>query len=82
MSVRLVEVTGHKLAPADAALKGAAAAKDCFSLVFVGPKTAPLPQDTYTIAHARIGRFPLFLVPVGSDRNGTRYQAIINRLHA
>jgi hypothetical protein len=82
INMRLVDVTGHELAPTGAALNGAAADKDCFSLMFLGPKTAPLAQNTYTIAHPRIGRFWLFLVPIGCDRNGTRYQAIINRLHS
>ena len=46
-----------------------------FSLVFRGP-TSPLhPQGTYRLAHADLGELDLFLVPVGSEPDGIRYQA-------
>jgi hypothetical protein len=46
-----------------------------FSLVFRGPRTGILPQRTYRIAHAALGEFPLFLVPIGPDSAGMRYEA-------
>jgi hypothetical protein len=44
-----------------------------FSLVFHG---APfLSQGTYRLAHAELGELELFLVPIGRDVDGTRYEA-------
>lgn len=47
-----------------------------FSIVFRGPGDVLLPQRTYQIEHARIGTFKLFLVPIGPDDKGLRYEAI------
>lgn len=53
---------------------------ECFSLLFRGG-SRELRQDTYTIEHPALGTFKLFLVPVGTDRNGAQgYLATINRL--
>jgi len=53
---------------------------ECFSLLFRGGSRG-FGQDTYTIDHAALGRFQLFLVPVGTDQNGAQgYLATINRL--
>jgi len=38
-----------------------------FSLMFRGPAQPMLEQATYTLAHAVMGRFAIFLVPVGRD---------------
>lgn len=54
--------------------------KECFTLLFRGESIA-LPQGTYTVDHPALGRFALFLVPVGADDNGVQgYLATINRL--
>lgn len=54
--------------------------RECFTLLFRGESIA-LPQGTYTVDHAALGRFALFLVPVGADDNGVQgYLATINRL--
>lgn len=54
--------------------------RECFALLFRGESIA-LPQGTYTVDHAALGRFALFLVPVGEDDNGAQgYLATINRL--
>ena len=53
---------------------------DSFSLFFHGPADRPLGQRTYSIEHDQIGRFDLFLVPVGRDARGMQYQAVFNRL--
>jgi len=54
--------------------------KECFTLLFRGESIA-LPQGTYTVDHASLGRFALFVVPVGADDNGVQgYLATINRL--
>jgi hypothetical protein len=46
-----------------------------FSLVFLGPAAPYLPQATYRLSHAELGELDLFLVPVGSESNGIRYEA-------
>jgi hypothetical protein len=53
--------------------------KECFSLLFTGQPL--LRQDTYTIDHAELGKFALLLVPVGKDKKGSYYEAVINRLN-
>jgi hypothetical protein len=55
------------------------AGKECFSLQFRGP--LKLQQDVYTIEHAALGKFDLLLVPVGKDKKGMYYEALINRLN-
>jgi hypothetical protein len=56
------------------------AGKESFSLLFVGPSNAKdLTQDTYIFEHAVLGRFSLFLVPVGKSTN-RHHEAIIVRL--
>ena len=47
-----------------------------FSLVFRSAPGVPLPQRIYTLEHAELGRFELFLVPIAADREGVRYEAI------
>jgi hypothetical protein len=50
-----------------------------FSLVFVGPRESPLPQATYSLGHAELGRLDIFLVPIGPDPSGQpRYEAVFN----
>jgi len=46
-----------------------------FSLVFRGPVTPVLPQSTYQISNAELGELELFLVPIGPDTEGMRYEA-------
>ena len=47
-----------------------------FSLVFHGPPMPILPQRTYHVEHGALGAFDLFLVPLGPDRAGMRYEAV------
>jgi len=47
-----------------------------FSLVFRGPRNVLLPQRIYRMEHDQIGSFELFLVPIGPDEKGLRYEAI------
>jgi len=71
----IVEVTLLQVDDLPAAKGG-----ECFSLLFRGGSRA-LGQDTFTINHPALGRFQLFLVPVGTDQNGAQgYLATINRL--
>jgi hypothetical protein len=54
--------------------------KECFSAIFVASASAPLPQDTYTVEHAALGKFSMFLVPSRKSTNGIQYEAVFNRL--
>jgi hypothetical protein len=54
---------------------------DGFSLLFSLPSGEYLPQASYLFEHEKIGRFPLFIVPVKTPK-GTRYEAIFSRLRA
>jgi hypothetical protein len=48
-----------------------------FSLTFTNPrKDAYLPQATYSLEHVQLGAFELFLVPLGPDQAGMRYEAV------
>ena len=49
-----------------------------FSIVFRGPKESHLPQSIYRIEHGRMGSLDLFLVPIGPDKLGMRYEAVFN----
>lgn len=53
---------------------------EAFDVVFRGPTETPFKQGTYMIHHARMGDFPVFVVPVGNGKNGIFYQAVYNRL--
>jgi hypothetical protein len=47
-----------------------------FSLVFRGPSQPVANQRIYRLDHASLGAFELFLVPIGPDEAGMRYEAI------
>src|SRR5258708_6615602 len=53
---------------------------ESFSLIFRGRCDQLLPQRTYVFAHEKIGRFELFIVPLGREAGAIQYQAIFNRL--
>jgi len=56
---------------------------ECFALRFrTTRRRADLPQGTYVVEHRKLGRFPMFLVPMGLQRSGRYYEAVINRLRA
>jgi hypothetical protein len=62
----LIEISGH--APAERP----------FSLIFRRLQGRALPQRIYHVEHAQLGAFELFLVPIGPDDKGMRYQAVFN----
>ena len=47
-----------------------------YSLVFRGAPGAQLPQSMYRFSHADHGEFELFIVPIGEDDSGVRYEAV------
>lgn len=59
-----------------AALEG----KECFALRFRASRSASLQQETYIFKHDALGTLEMLLVPAGADRNGSYYEATINRL--
>ncbi len=47
-----------------------------FSIVFRGPMEPFLEQRTYKLSHEKIGEIEIFLVPLGPDKTGMKYEAI------
>lgn len=71
VDMRLVEATA----------RGSASGEESrmpFSIVFAGPLEPVLPQRIYRFAHEELGTFELFIVPVGPDEGGMRYEAVFN----
>ena len=52
---------------------------DSFSLLFEGSQKAKIPQGVFQVNHDLLGKFSLFIVPVGL--RGNRYEAIVNRIN-
>jgi len=68
LPVRLSEVADSPL--------NAANLRAPFSLLFHGPKEGWLRQGTYTFEHDAMGRMDIFVVPLGADAEGMRYEVI------
>ncbi|MDQ3145892.1 MAG: hypothetical protein M3R01_02970 [Actinomycetota bacterium] len=49
-----------------------------FSLVFHAPRDRLVPQQTWSLRHPALGELALFLVPLGPDDDGMRYEAVIS----
>ena len=49
-----------------------------FSLVFQSSITDYLPQYTYHIEHEQLGSHDMFIVPLGPNAQGMRYQAVFS----
>ena len=47
-----------------------------FSLVFRGPAELVLEQATHELEHAEMEGLALFLVPLGPDEQGMRYESV------
>jgi hypothetical protein len=47
-----------------------------FSLEFLGPADPAYQQATVALTHPELGRHDIFIVPIGRDAQGTRYQAV------
>jgi hypothetical protein len=65
-----------------AATTGLQGSAECFTAVFDTGEANPIRQGTYTVRHARMGRFSLFLVPAGTSEQGHACTATINRVRA
>jgi hypothetical protein len=64
------------LVEANALAHGDGRPRTPFSLVFRGPASPVMPQRIYRLEHEALGILDLFLVPVGRDAQGVRYEAI------
>jgi hypothetical protein len=69
------EHDSHELALVACQPHGRSLQREAFSLTFLGPADPILTQRIYRLRHAELGILEIFLVPVGSDSNGTRYEA-------
>ena len=74
LDVALIEVT--ELGGGPGRMASGRTERVPFSLVFRGPTQPVFAQRTYRVAHDGIGEFDLFLVPIGPDAEGMRYEAI------
>jgi len=79
VALRLVEV--QPLAPSKFAAPDASDADhEKFSLFFQGRRDQSLAQETYQFEHPKIGRFAMFIVPIGvNDPGHSYYEAVFNR---
>ena len=50
-----------------------------YSALLRGPLSPELKQATYALRHPDFGTLPLFIVPVGRDRDGVIYEACVVR---
>lgn len=70
LEVVLYEVARHEQHPGPR--------QEPFSAYFRGPRSPVLPQQIYPMKHDRLGTVELFLVPIGPDAHGMRYEAVFN----
>ena len=54
--------------------------RECFSLVFQGPASPNLGQNTFAVDHPKLGKFNLFIVPGITSGFYRHYEATINRV--
>jgi len=67
LSAEAATVSGHQ-----------ASGRAPFSLVFRGPHQPLLPQCIYPLQHSDLGILEIFLVPIGPDESGQRYEAVFS----
>jgi len=70
LQVELFEVARHEEHPGPR--------QQPFSAYFRGPYPPVLPQSIYRMEHDRLGELEIFLVPIGPDAQGMRYEAVFN----
>lgn len=53
--------------------------RNSFSILFrTNGEKRHYPQGTYTVEHPDLGKLDIFLVPIGPDQDGMRYQSIFS----
>ncbi|MGI8685234.1 MAG: DUF6916 family protein [Acidimicrobiales bacterium] len=75
-TVQVDDNTSFDIELAEVSALGAArpGAREPFSLVFLGPVHAP--QATYRMTNNDLGRFDIFIVPLGPEAGRMRYEAV------
>jgi hypothetical protein len=73
LAVELAEVTDLSEAARSTPAVGQ---RTPFSIVFRSASNAMLPQGIYRLEHATLGSFEPFLVTIGPDAVGMRYEAV------
>ena len=76
LELELYEATPPRTTRVDS---GPEAGYESFSLLFLGPADRLVPQGSYAFECEPVGRFDLFIVPIGRDPSGVRYEAAFNR---
>jgi hypothetical protein len=76
IDLTLVSVTPRKIQPHEEA------GMERFSAVFMGPLEIFLPQQTYRVSHPDMGEFDIFLVALGQEPDGFKYEAVYNYYRA
>ena len=72
VELELVEVKGYLLQETEQH------GMERFSAFFAGPRSSFLGQSMHQLNHDQMGTFDIFLVPVSSDEQGYRYEAVFN----
>ena len=72
IELTLVSVTPRRIEPHEQA------GMERFSVMFMGPREILLPQQTYLVSHPEMGDFEIFLVALGQEPEGIRYEAVYN----
>ncbi len=54
--------------------------QEVFSLLFQGPAEYFVPQGIHKFEHKLLGGLEIFLVPIGRNNDGFRYEAVFNQL--
>ena len=76
LALELVEVQRASYAD-DPAAVAPSGRQEPFTLVFRGPRSPYAQQGTWRLEHDGMGAVDLFIVPIGPDEKGMRYQAIL-----
>lgn len=50
--------------------------RQAFSLVLRGPRSEAPRQGVYRVAHGELGTLEIFMVPIGPDDKGMKYEAV------
>ena len=80
VALRLAEVRSTPAYPAATLAAAEDAGNEKFSLLFSGLPKRPLEQGSYWFEHKSMGRFALFIVPIGpADGRHCLYEAVFNR---
>lgn len=73
VSLELVDAGTHD---PDASAEDESGKRSPFTLLFRGPAEPILAQRIYRLEHESLAALEIFIVPLGVDAEGTRYEAI------